>query len=99
MLYAIFWDDVEDSLPLRQAGRAAHLTRVNQLVDEGRLVVGGPFPAIDAKDPGPAGFTGSVIIAEFPSMDDAKRWINDDPYTTGGVIKNMTVKPFVQVVP
>ena len=99
MLYAIIWDDVEDSLPLRQAGRAAHLTRVNQLVDEGRLVVGGPFPAIDAKDPGPAGFTGSVIIAEFPSMDDAKRWINDDPYTTDGVIKNMTVKPFVQVVP
>lgn len=99
MLYAIIWDDVEDSLPLRQVGRAAHLTRVNQLVDEGRLVVGGPFPAIDAKDPGPAGFTGSVIIAEFPSMDDAKRWINDDPYTTGGVIKNMTVKPFVQVVP
>ncbi len=99
MLYAIIWDDVEASLALRKSARAAHLARVNQLVEAGRLVVGGPFPAIDAVDPGPAGFTGSVIIAEFQSQAEAERWISEDPYTEAGVIKNLTVKPFIQVVP
>lgn len=99
MLYAIIWDDVENSLDLRKSARAAHLARVDQLVEAGRLVIGGPFPAIDAPDPGPAGFTGSIIIAEFKSQADAEKWISEDPYTEVGVIKNLTVKPFIQVVP
>ncbi len=99
MLYAIFWEDVDDSLGLRKSVRAAHLARVDKLVEAGRLVVGGPFPAIEAVDPGPAGFTGSVIIAEFQSQAEAERWISEDPYTEVGVIKNLTVKPFIQVVP
>lgn len=99
MLYAIIWDDVEDSLPLRQAARPAHLEHVKTLVDAGRLVIGGPFPAIDAADPGPAGFSGSIIIAEFATSADAESWIKEDPYTTTGVIKQVSVKPFLQVVP
>lgn len=99
MLYAIIWDDVEDSLALRKSARGAHLDRVNELVDEGRLIVGGPFPAIDAIDPGPAGFTGSLIVADFPSLESARRWIEEDPYMQQGIIKSLTVKPFVQVVP
>jgi len=99
MLYAIIWEDVENSLALRQAARPQHLEHVRELVDAGRLVVGGPFPAVDSPDPGAAGFTGSVIIAEFASQDDALRWIREDTYTTSGVIDNVVVKPFVQVVP
>jgi len=99
MLYAIIWEDIEDSLPLRKSVRPAHLERIGKLIDEGRLVLGGPFTALEAKDPGPAGFTGSLIVAEFPSLVDAEQWIGDDPYCESGVIKNLTVKPFVQVVP
>ena len=99
MLYAIIWEDSDDSLSLRLSVRAAHLKRVNQLLDEGRLVLGGPFPALEAMDPGPAGFTGSLIVADFPSLADAEQWINDDPYTDIGVIKDLMVKPFIQVVP
>lgn len=99
MLYAMIWDDVEDSLSLRRSARAAHLKRIEQLLDEGRLVLGGPFPAVAASDPGPAGYIGSLIVAEFPSQVDAERWIGDDPYMEIGVIKNLTVKPFIQVVP
>jgi uncharacterized protein YciI len=99
MLYAIIWEDVEDSLSLRRTVRSAHLERVGRLINEGRLVLGGPFPALDASDPGPAGFTGSLIVAEFPSLIDAEEWIGNDPYCQRGVIKNLTVKPFVQVVP
>ncbi len=99
MLYAIIWEDNDDSLALRQSVRPAHLERVNRLVDEGRLVIGGPFPAVEATDPGPAGFTGSLIIADFPSLAAAVRWIEDDPYTESGVIKDFSVKPFLQVVP
>ena len=99
MLYAIIWEDVEDSLSVRRTVRSAHLERVDRLINEGRLVLGGPFPALDAADPGPAGFTGSLIVAEFSSLVDAKEWIGNDPYCQRGVIKNLTVKPFVQVVP
>ena len=99
MLYAIIWDDVDDSLALRRAARPAHLAHVRTLVDAGRLVVGGPFPAVDADDPGDAGFTGSVIIAEFASRTEAEAWIAEDPYTTGGVIRDVSVRPFVKVVP
>ena len=99
MLYAIMWDDVENSLPLRQAARPAHLERVAELQKAGRLVVGGPFPAIDAQDPGTAGFTGSLIIAEFESLTDAQQWIDADPYAQAGVFTEATVKPFKQVVP
>jgi uncharacterized protein YciI len=99
MLYAIIWDDVEESLGLRRSARAAHLERVGRLVEAGRLVLGGPFPAVDAEDPGPAGFTGSLIVAEFQSKTEAEQWIREDPYTEVGVIKNLTVKPFIQVVP
>ena len=99
MLYAIIWQDVVNSLALRQSVRGAHLQRINVLIAEGRLVVGGPFPAVDAMDPGSAGFTGSLIIADFPSQMDAENWIADDPYMTSGVISSLTVKPFIQAVP
>ena len=99
LLYAIIWQDVADSLPLRVAARPKHLEHVQELVDAGRLVVGGPFPAIDSPEPGPAGFTGSVIIAEFESLDAAQQWIEADIYSTSGIIETVEVKPFVQVVP
>ncbi|MFT4581006.1 MAG: hypothetical protein ACI915_004263 [Gammaproteobacteria bacterium] len=99
MLYAIIWEDVQDSLELRKAARPMHLERMNELIAAGRLIIGGPFPAIDAEDPGPAGFTGSVIIAEFASLADAERWIDDDPYSKAGIFRKLSVKPFVQVVP
>ena len=79
MLYVIMWEDVKDSLPLRQSVRPEHLARVDELKKAGRLVVGGPFPAIDAEDPGAAGFTGSLIIAEFQSREEAQEWIDNDP--------------------
>jgi uncharacterized protein len=99
MLYATIWEDIDDSLALRKSVRPVHLKHVNQLVDEGRLVLGGPFPAVEATDPGPAGFTGSMLVAEFPSLADAEQWINDDPYMKAGVIRSFKVKPFIQVVP
>ena len=99
MLYAIIWEDIENSLPIRQSVRPQHLEHVRELVDHGRLVVGGPFPAVSAADPGPAGFTGSLIIAEFPTQADAEQWINEDVYMTAGVIAKVSIKPFVQVVP
>jgi uncharacterized protein YciI len=99
MLYAIIWDDVEDSLALRLSVREQHLERVTDLIHEGRLIIGGPFPSIDAEDPGPAGFTGSLIIAEFASQREAEVWIADDPYAKIGLFKNLTIKPFVKVVP
>jgi uncharacterized protein len=99
MLYAIISEDVENSLPLRLPVRPAHLERVQKLVDEGRLVLAGPHPAIDALDPGEAGFTGSLIVAEFPSMQEAQRWADADPYVAAGVYAQVTVKPFKQVMP
>ena len=99
MYYAIFGYDVPNSLPLRRAVREQHLARVQELANAGRVIVGGPHPAIDSEDPGESGFTGSLIIAEFPSLADAEHWVNEDPYTTSGVFSNVEVKPFKIVIP
>lgn len=99
MLYAIMGDDAQNSLERRRSARPAHLARVQQLLDEGRLVLAGPHPAIDAPDPGPAGFTGSLIVAEFASLEDAEAWAAEDPYVTGGIFARVTVRPFRQVLP
>ncbi len=99
MYYAIISEDVENSLELRKGARPAHLERVEALKAEGRLLVAGPHPAIDGEDPGPAGFTGSLIIAEFPSLDEARAWADADPYVTAGVYRSVTVKPFKKVMP
>jgi len=99
MWYAIMSTDVEDSLERRASARPEHLARVNTLVDEGRLLVAGPHPAVDALEPGEAGFTGSLFIAEFDSLDEARTWANDDPYVKAGVYSSVTVKPFKKVLP
>lgn len=99
MWYVVFSQDVENSLPLRKQTRAAHLARLQQLTDEGRLLVAGPCPVIDSKDPGEAGFTGSVVIADFPSLEDAQAWADADPYMDAGVYKEVTVKPYIKVLP
>lgn len=97
--YAIIAEDNPDTLEKRLAARPDHLKRVTQLVDEGRLLVAGPHPAIDTADPGKAGFTGSLIIADFPSLADARAWANEDPYVAAGVYGKVTVKPFRKVLP
>jgi len=99
MWYAIISEDVENSLELRKANRAAHLERMQVLVEEGRLLVAGPHPALDTEDPGEAGFTGSLIIAEFDSLEDAQSWADADPYVVGGVHSHVTVKPYKKVLP
>ncbi len=99
MLYTIIANDVSNSIALRQHARPAHLERLQQLQDQGRLIVAGPIPAVDALDPGDAGFTGSTIIAEFDSLQDAQQWANADPYVTAGVYASITVKPFKKVFP
>lgn len=99
MWYAIISEDVENSLALRKSARPAHLERVNALVAAGRLLLAGPHPAVDGTDPGPAGFTGSLIIAEFESLQDAENWAKEDPYVMAGVYAKVTVKPFKQVLP
>lgn len=99
MYYAIIGEDVNDSLPLRRGARGEHLARLRQLVDEGRLLVAGPMPAIDCADPGEAGFTGSLIIAAFDSLDAARQWADADPYITAGVYRNVVVKPYNPVLP
>lgn len=99
MWYAIISEDVDDSLPRRSKVRPLHLARVEALVEEGRLLVAGPHPAVDAEDPGTAGFTGSLIIAEFASLDEATIWANEDPYVEAGVYRSVTVKPFRKVLP
>ncbi len=99
MLYAIIGTDVPDSAAARVAARPRHLERVQALVQQGRLVLAGPFPAIDAADPGPNGFTGSLIVAEFPDLDSARAWAAADPYATDGVFAEVVVKPFRQVLP
>jgi len=98
-LYAIIGHDHSDSLERRKLARPAHLQRIQPLVDAGRIVLAGPFPAIDADDPGAAGFTGSLIVAEFDSLDDARRWAEADPYMTDGVFAHLEVRPFRQVLP
>ncbi|MBT9567316.1 MAG: YciI family protein [Thiobacillus sp.] len=99
MLYAIVGQDVPDSLEKRAAVRPAHLERLQALQQAGRLLLAGPFPAIDAADPGPAGFSGSLIVAEFDALADAQAWADADPYVDAGVYAGVTVKPFKKVLP
>jgi len=99
MLYAIISEDVPNSLPLRMQARPAHLARLQDMLAANRIVVAGPHPAIDAQDPGEAGFSGSLIIAEFESLEQAKTWANADPYVSAGVYSKVTVKPFKKVLP
>lgn len=99
MLYVIWSQDVEDSLEKRKAARPAHLVRVQALIEQGRLIIAGPMPAIDSNDPGDAGMTGSMIVAEFSSLDAAKSWAEDDPYVHAGVYESVTVKPYIKVLP
>ncbi len=99
MLYAIISEDNENSLEKRLAARPAHLERAKKLVDDGRLILGGPHPAIDSEDPGTNGFTGSLIVAEFDSLESAQAWADADPYVKAGVYKKVTVKPFKKVLP
>ncbi|NQZ82572.1 MAG: YciI family protein [Colwellia sp.] len=99
MYYLIYSEDVENSLSLRLSVREQHIERLQQLQNEGRLLVAGPCPAIDSENPGEAGFTGSLIIAEFTSLDAAKLWADSDPYITAGVYQKVTVKPYKKVLP
>jgi uncharacterized protein YciI len=99
MLFAIVSQDVANSLPLRKQARPAHIARLETLKDEGRLVLAGPNPAIESDDPGEAGFTGSVVIAEFNSLFDAQNWADADPYVDAGVYASVSVKPFKKVLP
>lgn len=99
MLYALIGDDAPGSLDRRLAARPAHLERLKQLQAEGRLVLAGPCPAIDSPDPGPAGFSGSLIVAEFASLAEAEAWMSADPYVTEGVFARTSVRPFRQVLP
>lgn len=99
MLYAIISEDVSNSLERRMAARPDHLTRVEALRDEGRLVLAGPHPAIDTENPGEAGFSGSLIVAEFDSLEAAQHWADADPYIIAGVYAKVIVKPFKKVLP
>jgi uncharacterized protein YciI len=99
MLYMIVGEDVANSLEKRMAARPAHLARLEELQAAGRIIVGGPLPAIDSPDPGPAGFSGSLIVAEFESLTAAQAWADADPYIAAGVYAKVTVKPFKQVFP
>lgn len=99
MLYAIIAEDVPGSLPRRVEARPAHLERLKALHDAGRLVLAGPHPALDAQDPGPAGFTGSLVVAEFATREAALAWAAEDPYCAAGVYGRVTVKPFRKVLP
>ena len=99
MLYVIIAEDSPNSLDKRLANRPAHLARLTELQNEGRLVLAGPMPAIDSVDPGPAGFTGSLIVAEFSDLESAKNWANADPFVDAGVYANVMVKPFRKTLP
>lgn len=99
MLYAFISRDHEGSLEKRLAARPAHLARLEILRDEGRLILAGPHPAIDSNDPGPAGFTGSLVVAEFASLEAARAWADADPYLSAGVYAEVIVKPFKKVLP
>nr|VFJ47515.1 MAG: hypothetical protein BECKDK2373C_GA0170839_101846 [Candidatus Kentron sp. DK] len=99
MLYAIMAEDRKNSLALRLETRPDHLARLEKLQEEGRLALAGPHPAMDSPDPGPAGFTGSLVVAEFPSLTEAQNWADTDPYRIAGVYEKVTVKPFKQVFP
>jgi uncharacterized protein YciI len=99
MWYAIMCEDVADSLQKRLSVRPAHVARLEELKRQGRLLLAGPLPAIDAEDPGAAGFTGSLIIADFKSLGEAKTWADADPYAGAGVFARVTVKPFRRTLP
>ncbi|MGS2717616.1 YciI family protein [Eionea flava] len=99
MWYVFICEDKPNTLDLRMATRPAHVERLNALKEQGRLFVAGPCPAIDNEDPGPAGFTGSVVIAEFSCLEDAQQWANDEPYLAAGVYESVIVKPFKKVLP
>jgi hypothetical protein len=99
MLYAIVGQDVPDSLDKRLDARPAHLDRLQALQQAGRLLLAGPFPAIDSNDPGPAGFSGSLIVAEFDTLADAQAWADADPYVAAGIYASTSVKPFRKVLP
>jgi len=99
MLYAFISQDFEGTLDKRLTARPEHVKRLEQLRDEGRLILAGPHPAIDCEDPGPAGFTGSLVVAEFESLQEAQDWANADPYVVAGVYEDVLVKPFKSVLP
>lgn len=99
MFYAIIAEDRKESLEQRLKARPAHLKRLEALQDEGRLLLAGPHPAIDAEDPGPAGFTGSLVVAEFPDLESARQWADADPYIEAGVYERVNIKPFKKVFP
>ncbi len=99
MYYAIISQDVENSLDKRLSARPDHVCRLQELQDEGRLLIAGPHPHIDSEDPGPAGFSGSLIVAEFDSLESAQTWADADPYIAAGVYENVVVKPFKKVFP
>jgi uncharacterized protein YciI len=99
MWYAIISEDIENSLTRRLAAREAHLARLKELVSAGRLLIAGPHPAIDAEDPGDAGFSGSLVVADFSSLEEAQSWADDDPYIEAGVYQKVVVKPYKLVLP
>jgi len=99
MFYAIISEDVPNSLDRRKSARSDHLARLHELRDTGRLLLAGPTPAVDAEDPGQAGFSGSIVIAEFPSLEEAQSWADADPYVTAGVYAQVGVKPFKPILP
>ena len=99
MLYVIIGEDTPGTLDQRMAARPAHVERLQALQAEGRLIIAGPCPAIDSPDPGPAGFSGSLIVAEFASLAEAQSWADVDPYIAAGVYEKVTVKPFKKVLP
>ena len=99
MLYAVISQDIENSLEKRMAVRPAHIERLNILKNEGRLILAGPHPAIDNNEPGQAGFTGSLVVAEFDSLADAQAWADADPYLASGAYESVVVKPFKKVLP
>ncbi len=99
MLYVIWAQDVENSLEKRLAARPDHVARLKQLLEQGRLIIAGPMPAVDSPDPGEAGMTGSMIVAEFTSLEAAQEWAQDDPYVAAGVYAEVSVKPYLKVLP
>ena len=99
MLYAIIAQDIENSLKKRMGARPGHVSRLNELKDEGRLILAGPHPAIDVAEPGEAGFSGSLIVADFDDLQQAREWADADPYVAAGVYSNVVVKPFNKVLP
>lgn len=99
MLYAIISQDVKNSLEKRMSVRPAHIKRLEELKEQGRLILAGPHPAIDNSEPGPAGFTGSLVVAEFESLEVAQSWADNDPYIESGAYESVTVKPFKKVLP